>query len=217
MRVIVADDSAVVREGVTRILTAGGADVVGQARTADELLELVDRHAPDLAVVDICMPPSGGAGLDAADRIRERYGDDVGVLMLSQYLEPAYALRLLERGSAKVGYLLKDRVAEADELVDAARRIVRGGSAIDGEVVAEMARSRRNRDRLGQLSERERTILAAMAEGRSNRSIAEREHLAVKTVESAIAAIFTKLGLEPATEDNRRVLAVLTYLEGTAS
>lgn len=209
-----ADDSAVVRAGVTRILTSAGFDVVGQARAADELLELVDREQPDLAVVDIRMPPSENAGLYAVERIRERYGDAVAILVLSQYLEPAYALRLLGNGVRGVGYLLKDRVAEAGELVDAALRVADGGSAIDPDVVAELVRGQGTRQRFAQLTPRERAVLAGMAEGRSNKSIAERAHLSVKTIESAIAMIFAKLGLEPAPADNRRVLAVLAYLEG---
>lgn len=211
--VIVADDSAVVREGVTRILSSGGFEVTGQARSADELLEMVAQDPPDLAVIDIRMPPSHNAGLLAAERIRERYGREVRVLVLSQYLEPDYALRLLGGGVDGVGYLLKDRIAEASELIDGARRVVEGGSAIDPDVVAELVRNARGSDRLSRLAPRERSVLAAMAEGRSNRSIAERLHLAVKTVEGVTAAIFDKLDLQQKPDDNRRVLAVLAYLD----
>lgn len=211
--VIVADDSAVVREGVTRILTSGGFEVAGQARSADELLDLVAREPPALVVVDIRMPPAQNAGLLAAERIRERYGRQVGVLVLSQYLEPAYALRLLGAGVDGVGYLLKDRVAESRELIDGARRVVAGGSAIDPDVVAELVRNTRGADRLARLAPRERAVLAAMAEGRSNRSIAERLHLSVKTVEGLSAGLFDKLELQPRPDDNRRVLAVLAYLD----
>lgn len=212
---IVADDSAVVREGVVRILTANGFDVVAQARAADELLELVASERPDLVVVDIRMPPTENSGLLAAERIREQYAGAVRVLVLSQYLEPAYALRLLGGGVEGVGYLLKDRVAEVGELVDAARRVAAGGSAIDPEVVGELVRGTGNAQRAARLTTREVAVLAAMAEGRTNRSIAERLHVSVKTIESVTAAIFDKLDLERGPGDNRRVLAVLAYLDRT--
>jgi DNA-binding NarL/FixJ family response regulator len=212
--VIVADDSAVIREGVVRILGAGGADVVAQARTADELLTLVDEHVPDLAIVDIRMPPSDTAGLRAAVRIRDVYRGRVGVLVLSQFLEPEYAMQLLADGSGGIGYLLKDRVAAANELIDAARRVAAGGSAIDPAVVDEIVRGRLTQQRLAVLTPREREVLSLLAEGRSNRSIADRLALAVKTVEAQVATIFSKLGLEEHPDDNRRVLAVLAYLNG---
>lgn len=213
MRVIVADDSAVIRAGVARILGDGGFDVVGEATTADEALVCVEEHRPDLAVLDIRMPPSGNAGLQAAEKIRDRYGGSTAVLVLSQYLEPDYALRLIGPGAGGVGYLLKESVAVADELVDAARRVASGGSAIDPAVVEEFVRAQRREDRLSELSSRERSVLALVAEGRSNRSIADRLLISIKTVEGAIAAAFMKLGLEPDPGDNRRVLAVLAYLE----
>ncbi len=211
---IVADDSAVIREGVVRILGAGGADVVAQARTADELLTLVDEHVPDLAIVDIRMPPSDTAGLRAAVRIRDGYRGRVGVLVLSQFLEPEYAMQLLADGSGGIGYLLKDRVAAANELIEAARRVAAGGSAIDPAVVDEIVRGRLTQQRLAVLTPREREVLSLLAEGRSNRSIADRLALAVKTVEAQVATIFSKLGLEEHPDDNRRVLAVLAYLDG---
>lgn len=214
VRVIVADDSAVIREGVVRILGTGGADVVAQARTADELLALVDEHVPDLAIVDIRMPPSDTAGLRAAVRIRDGYRGTVGVLVLSQFLEPEYAMQLLADGSGGIGYLLKDRVGVANELIDAARRVAAGGSAIDPAVVDEIVRGRLTQQRLAVLTPREREVLSLLAEGRSNRSIAERLALAVKTVEAQVATIFSKLGLEEHPDDNRRVLAVLAYLDG---
>ena len=214
MRVIVADDSAVIREGVVRILGAGGADVVGQARTAEELLSLVSELAPDLAVIDIRMPPSDTAGLRAAVRIRDEYRGRIGVLMLSQFLEPSYALTLLADGAGGVGYLLKDRIADANELLDAARRVAGGGSAIDPAVIDEVVRSRATQERLAVLTAREREVLELIAEGRSNRSIGERLAISVKTVEAQVATIFSKLGLEADPDDNRRVLAVLVYLEG---
>lgn len=212
MRVIVADDSAVIRAGVARILGDGGLDVVGEAATADEALMCVEKHRSDLAVLDIRMPPSGNAGLLAAEKIRDRYGGSTAVLVLSQYLEPEYALRLLGPGAGGVGYLLNESVAVADELVDAARRVAAGGSAID-PAVDELVRAQRREDRLSALSSREYSVLALVAEGRSNRSIADRLMVSIKTVEGAIAAAFMKLGLEPDPGDNRRVLAVLAYLE----
>ena len=216
MRVVVADDSAVIRAGVGRILSEAGMEVIGQAQDADELVELVDRLRPDLAVVDIRMPPGGNAGLSAAEEIRRRHGEAVRVLVLSQYLEPEYALRLLRPGVGGTGYLLKDRVSSVGELADAARRVAMGGSAIDPAVVAELVRGRSQQDRLAALTTREREILALMAEGRSNRSIAEQQHISPKTVEGTIAIIFSKLGLEPSGDDNRRVLAVLAFLEPRA-
>jgi DNA-binding NarL/FixJ family response regulator len=214
MRVIVADDSAVIREGVTRILSGGGMEIIGQARTADELLDLAHRLRPDLAVVDIRMPPAGNAGLLAAVRIRGDFGREVRVLVLSQFLEPEYALTLLADGTGGVGYLLKDRIGDGDELLSAARRVAEGGSAIDPAVVDEVVRGRTSERRLSALTAREREVLSLVAEGRSNRSVAERLRLSVKTVEGQVATIFSKLGLEPGPDDNRRVLAVLAYLEG---
>ena len=214
MRVIVADDSAVIREGVVRILLAGGAEVVGQARSADELLDLVDRLRPDLAVVDIRMPPAGNAGLQAAVRIRDEHGGRIGVLVLSQFLEPEYAMSLLAGGTGGVGYLLKDRIGDADELLGSAQRVASGGSAIDPAVVDEIVRSRAGQDRLTDLTPRELEVLELVAQGRSNRSVAERLGTSVKTVESQVATVFSKLGLEDGPDDNRRVLAVLAYLEG---
>jgi DNA-binding NarL/FixJ family response regulator len=213
VRVIVADDSAVIRAGVARILEDGGLSVVAEAATADEALESVEEHRPDLAVLDIRMPPSGNAGLLAAESIRDRYHGSTAVLVLSQYLEPEYAIRLLGPGAGGVGYLLKESVADAEELVDAARRVASGGSAIDPAVVEELVRTQRRPDPLSTLTSRERSVLALVAEGRSNRSTAERLSVSVKTVEGAIAAAFMKLGLDPDPNSNRRVLAVLAYLE----
>jgi DNA-binding NarL/FixJ family response regulator len=217
MRVIVADDSTLIRQGVVRILGQAGMDVVAEARNADELLQLVEQHGPDLAVVDIRMPPGGNAGLAAAEQIRDRHAGRTAVLVLSQYLEPDYAMRLLGSGLGGVGYLLKDRVAEAGELVEAAQRVAAGGSAVDPAVVGELVRARRREDRLGRLSPRERLVLGLLAEGRSNRSIADRLALSVKTVEGAIADILSKLELEPDPDLNRRVLAVLDYLDAHAT
>jgi DNA-binding NarL/FixJ family response regulator len=186
---------------------------VAEARTADELLTAVAEHRPDLAVVDIRMPPHGNAGLHAAEQIRDTYQGEVHILVLSQYLEPDYALRLLGAGVGGVGYLLKDRIAESDQLLEAAERVCRGGSAVDPAVVGELVRARRREDRLTRLTDRERSVLALVAEGRSNRSIADRLVLSIKTVEGAIAAVFSKLDLEAGPDDNRRVLAVLAHLE----
>ena len=215
-RAIVADDSVVIRQGVTRILTDGGFDVVAEARDATELLEAVAAAPlmPHLAVVDIRMPPGGNAGLDAAIAIRERH-HTVGVLVLSQFLEPEYALRLLGAGVDRVGYLLKDRLGEAAELLDAARRVASGGSAIDPAVIGELVRARRRDDRLTRLTERENQALRLLAEGHSNRAIAERLHITTKTLEGMSGTIFAKLGLEDDPDVNRRVLAVLAYLDGS--
>lgn len=214
MRVIVADDSALIREGVVRILIAGGATIAGQARTADELLALVEELVPDLAIIDIRMPPSDTAGLQAAVRIRDAHRGSVGVLVLSQFLEPEYAMLLLAGGSGGVGYLLKDRVADATELLSAARRVAAGGSAIDPAVVDEIVRARLTQERLAVLTPREREVLGLIAEGRTNRSVADRLVISVKTVEALVATILAKLGLEEHPDDNRRVLAVLAYLDG---
>jgi DNA-binding NarL/FixJ family response regulator len=213
LRAIVADDSVVIREGVARILTEGGFRVTAHARDATELLAAVEADPPHLAVVDIRMPPGGTAGLEAAVTIRERF-PTVGVLVLSQFLEPDYALRLLGAGVDRSGYLLKDRLGEAAELLDAARRVASGGSAVDPAVIAELVRARRRDDRVMQLTERERQALALIAEGRSNRSIAERLGITTKTLEGMSGTIFAKLGLEDDPDINRRVLAVLLYLDG---
>jgi DNA-binding NarL/FixJ family response regulator len=214
LRILVADDSVVIRQGVVRILQEAGMTVVGEARSADELLALVAAQAPDVAVVDIRMPPGGNAGLIAALDIRARHGERTRVLVLSQYLEPEYALRLLGGGAGGVGYLLKDRLSEPHDLTDAVRRVAEGGSAIDPSVVDELVRARRGHDRVSRLTDREREILGLVAEGRSNRSIAERLDLSPKTVEGAIGVIFSKLSLEEDGRDNRRVLAVLAFLDG---
>ncbi len=214
IRAVVADDSAVIRSGVIRILEDAGIRVIREARTADELMSAVAEEAPDLAVVDIRMPPGGNAGLTAALDIRKQYGERVRVLVLSQYLEPEYALRLLGAGAGGVGYLLKDRLAEASELADAARRVAAGGSAVDPSVVDELVRARSATDRLSRLTPREQEILELVAQGRSNRSIGDDLGVTPRTVEGAITVIFSKLGLEEDARDNRRVLAVLAYLDG---
>lgn len=215
LRAIVADDSVVIRQGVARILGEGGFRIVAQCSDANELMDAVAAEQPHLAVVDIRMPPGGNAGLTAAITIRERHRT-VGVLVLSQYLEPDYALRLLGAGVDRVGYLLKDRLGSADELLDAAHRVAGGGSAVDPAVVQELVKARRRDDAIGRLTEREREALGLIAEGRSNRSIAERLGITTKTLEGMSGTIFSKLGLEEDPDVNRRVLAVLLYLNGAA-
>jgi len=213
LRAIVADDSVVIRQGVARILAEGGFRVTAEARDASELLDAVATEPPHLAVVDIRMPPGGNAGLAAAITIRERF-PTVGVLVLSQFLEPEYALRLLGAGVDRVGYLLKDRLGEAAELLDAAHRVAAGGSAVDPAVISELVRARRRDDRLTRLTDREREALGLIAEGHSNRAIAERLTITTKTLEGMSGTIFGKLGLEDDPDVNRRVLAVLLYLDG---
>jgi DNA-binding NarL/FixJ family response regulator len=215
MRVVIADDSLLVREGIARLLDEAGFDVVGQAGDADELLALVEATHPDVALIDIRMPPTfTDEGIRALGSIRERHGDAIGVLVLSHHTEPAFALRLLEEGARGTGYLLKDRVANLEDLADAVRRVARGGTVVDPAVVAPLVRARRAApDPLAELTEREREVLGLMAEGRSNQAIADRIFVTGKTVEAHIASIFSKLGLLPAPDDHRRVLAVLTFLE----
>jgi DNA-binding NarL/FixJ family response regulator len=205
IRVVLADDSVLLREGLARLLAEAGFEVVGQCGTAEALLELVRETRPDLAVVDIRMPPTHTQeGLVAADAIRLEHGGRVGVLVLSQYVETEFALRLVTEGAGGVGYLLKDRVADVADFADALRRVARGGSVIDPEVVTLLVNRRRAR---GPLDE-----LALMAEGRSNGAICDRLFVTPKTVEAHIASIFSKLELAPAPDDHRRVLAVLAYL-----
>jgi len=211
--VALGDDSALLREGVARLLEDEGFDVVGQAGDADGLLALVARHRPDVAVVDIRMPPADGGGMTATTRIREETAGATAVLVLSQYLEPELALRLLGDGTGGVGYLLKDRVADATEFTDAVRRVAAGGTVIDPSIVSRLMDRRRHADPVETLSEREREVLELMAEGRSNKAIAARLFLSEKTVEAYIGSLFGKLALEPADENHRRVLAVLAYLQ----
>jgi DNA-binding NarL/FixJ family response regulator len=199
------------REGLARVLAENGFVVAGQASDADGLHAAVERETPDVVVTDIRMPPtSTSEGLLAAQRIRAEH-PAVGVLVLSQYVETRQAVKLLQNAPQRVGYLLKDRVSDIAEFTDAVRRIARGGSVIDPEVVAQLLRRREDRA-LADLTSRERDILGLMAQGRSNRAIGERLFLSPKTVETHIGAIFAKLGLLPAADDHRRVLAVITYL-----
>ncbi|MGW6929403.1 response regulator transcription factor [Lentzea sp. NPDC054927] len=212
MRVALADDAALFREGVARLLTDAGFEVVAKAGDAAELLALVRADPPDVVVVDIRMPPGFATeGLDAAQEIRRTH-PDIGVLVLSAHVEPHYALRLLDSDARGTGYLLKDRVVDAAELADAVRRVAAGGLVIDPGVVATLVGRRRVDDPLESLSQREREVLAVMAEGRSNQAICERLFLSPKTVEAYVRSVFTKLGLQQGPDDNRRVLAVLAYL-----
>jgi len=209
---VLADDSVLMREGVARLLAEGGFEVVGQAADATHLLRLVAELAPDVAIVDIRMPPDGDGGLRAAGAIRAGH-PRVGVLVLSQYARPAYAFELLNESAQGVGYLLKDRVSDVGELADAVRRVGAGGTVLDPEVVALLVGRRRGGDDpVEALSEREREVLALMAEGRSNRAIAERLFITDRTVEKHVNSIFDKLLLPPSPDDHRRVLAVLAYL-----
>jgi DNA-binding NarL/FixJ family response regulator len=216
LRLVVADDSLLVREGVVRILIDAGFDVLAQVGDAEALLQATRDHHPDVVVVDIRMPPTHtDEGLRAAEAIRAEHGTSVGILVLSQYVEPTFAFRLVSDGAGGVGYLLKDRVEDPDDFADAIRRIAKGGSVIDPEVVALLVGRRQKRVPLDDLTEREREVLALIAEGRSNQAICDRLFLAPKTVEAHIANIFSKLELLPASDDNRRVLAVLAHLRGS--
>lgn len=211
-RIAVADDSVLLREGVVRVLISNGFDVIAEAGDAEILLASIAKDQPDVVVLDIRMPPTHtDEGIRAAQEIRMRY-EDVGVLVLSQYLETAYALRLLDESATRVGYLLKDRVANVEQFVDAIRRVAAGESVVDPEIVSKLMSRRRERDPLEELSKREREVLELMAEGRSNQAIAERLVLSAKTVETHVRGIFTKLGILEDATDNRRVRAVLTFL-----
>jgi DNA-binding NarL/FixJ family response regulator len=215
LRVVLADDSILLREGIARLLVEAGFEVVAQAGNADQLLAAIREHQPDVAIVDIRMPPTQtDEGLRAAESIRAEHGRKVGILVLSQFVEAAFALRLVAGGAGGVGYLLKDRVNDLDDFAEAVRRIAKGGSVIDPEVVAQLVGRRPARVPLDDLTEREREVLSLMAEGRSNLAISDALFLAPKTVEAHIANIFSKLELLPAPDDHRRVLAVLAHLRG---
>jgi len=212
VRLIVADDSLLFRAGLVRLLSEQKFEVLAQADNAEDLVRRVGGLRPDAALVDIRMPPTfTDEGLRAALEIGARY-PGVGVVVLSQYVESGYAMRLLEQGSAGRGYLLKDRVGDLDGFADAIRRVGDGGSVVDPEVVAALVGRRRPAGPLDELTERERECLALMAEGRSNTGICERVHLSPRTVESHVRTIFRKLDLDETHDDHRRVLAVLAYL-----
>ena len=212
LSVVLADDSVLLREGVARLLSESGFDVVAQSGNGEDLLRHVGMHKPDVAVVDIRMPPTHtDEGLRAAREIRERF-PETGVLVLSQYVESGYALDLLADSAEGVGYLLKDRVADLEEFASAVRRVAEGGSALDPAVVSELVGRRRVDDPLEQLTPREREVLGLMAEGRSNQAIADRLYVTLRAVEKHVTSLFSKLDLPASTDDHRRVLAVLLYL-----
>ncbi|MEO8328793.1 MAG: response regulator transcription factor [Candidatus Nanopelagicales bacterium] len=215
MRVVVVEDNALLRSGVIELLTQGGLTVVGQASDCTDLSQLVDDLAPDVVVLDIRMPPSYSVeGLVAAESLRAQHGRRIGILLLSHHVEVGHALDLLDGGVEGIGYLLKDRVLDPGELVDAIRRVGEGGTAIDPLVIQHLLKRRRADERLAALTERESDVLAQMAQGRSNKAIATQLHLSGKTVESHTGHIFAKLGLGDSPDEHRRVLAVLTFLRG---
>jgi DNA-binding NarL/FixJ family response regulator len=212
VRVIVADDSVLLREGVTRLLEEAGFEVVGHAADHDELMRKTRAHKPDVAIIDIRMPPTHtDEGLQAARAIREEM-PHTRVVVLSAYVEEAYALELLGEDAAGVGYLLKDRVLDGPRFAEAVRRVAEGGSALDPEVVSQMLARRRVHHPLQELTSREHEVLGLMAEGRSNQAIADALVISGRAVEKHVTSIFTKLNLPPAPEDHRRVLAVLAFL-----
>jgi DNA-binding NarL/FixJ family response regulator len=217
LRVVVADDSLLLREGIVRILERAGHEVVGQAGNGTELLAVVEATTPDVAIVDIRMPPTHtDEGLQVVRAIRAGRGPAIGLLVLSQYLEPGFAHELITDIGPGSGYLLKERVADPNVFADAVRRVATGQVVIDPDIVARLLRPA-VRDELADLTEREREVLALLAEGRTNQAIGDSLHIATKTVETHVNAIFSKLGLEPTEDDNRRVLAVLTYLRAGAA
>jgi DNA-binding NarL/FixJ family response regulator len=212
LRVVVAEDSVLLREGIVRLLTEVGIEVAAQAGDGEELLRKVRAHKPDVAITDIRMPPSHtDEGLRAAHAIRSEL-PGVGVLVLSQYVEEGYAMELLADNAAGIGYLLKDRVADVDAFLDAVRRVAGGGSALDPEVVSQLLGRRRRDDPLEDLSPRERDVLARIAEGHSNRAIAQELVVTERAVEKHVTSIFSKLDLPSSGQEHRRVLAVLAYL-----
>jgi len=211
LRLTIVDDSTLFREGLVRVARDLGFDVVAQVGDTQSLMELMRADPPDVAVLDIRMPPTYTTeGLAAAREMRETM-PSVGVLVLSQYVDTHHVMELISSGG-RIGYLLKDHVGDIAEFGDAVRRIAAGGSVIDPDVVAEMVGRRRNREAIEELTEREREVLHLMAQGRTNSAIGARLHLSPKTIEAHVRSIFMKLQLEPAEDDHRRILAVLTYL-----
>jgi DNA-binding NarL/FixJ family response regulator len=214
MRVVIAEDSVLLREGLARLLIEAECEIVAQVDNASDLRAAVRREKPDVAIVDIRMPPTQtDEGAQAAEEIRAEQ-PEVGILLLSQVVEPRHALKLFSESPEGFGYLLKDRVLEIDDFVEAVRRVARGGTAMDPEVVGQLLGRRRQGSRLDELTPREREVLALMAEGRSNQGICAKLFLSPKTIETHVASIFLKLGLQQAPDDHRRVLAVLAYLAG---
>ena len=215
MKVALADDSALFRKGLAVLLGASGVEVTTGVASGADLLQAVAVDLPDAVVLDLRMPPSfTDEGLVTAERLRARY-PTLGILVLSTYAEVAYAARLLQTGTRHVGYLLKDRVEDSDALLDALRRVVAGESVVDPDIVRRLMGRQRITQTVDQLTAREREVLQLMAEGRSNAAIGKELYLSAKTVETHIAQVFAKLGLPQSSDDNRRVLAVLTYLRGT--
>ena len=213
MRIVIAEDSVLLRAGLTRLLADAGEEVVATVDNADDLLAVVERHQPDLCVVDVRMPPTHtDDGLRAALQIRARW-PAIGILVLSQYVEKTYATDLLSSDTSGLGYLLKDRIADVTEFLTAVRRVGDGGTALDPEVVAQLLARTRRRDPLDRLSPREREVLGLMAEGRSNGAIARELVVSDGAVEKHVSNILTKLDLPPTEHDHRRVLAVLRWLE----
>jgi len=213
VRVVLAEDSVLLREGTARLLEDQGFEVAAQSGTAEDLLRHVGMHKPDVAIVDIRMPPTQtDEGLRAAKEIRERW-PETGVLVLSQYVEPGYAMELLGENAEGVGYLLKDRVSDVEEFTAAVRRVAEGGSALDPAVVSQLVGRRRRDDPLEELTPREREVLELMAEGRSNQAIADHMVITLRAVEKHVTSIFSKLRLSSTDQDHRRVLAVLTFLK----
>ncbi|MEV0273656.1 response regulator transcription factor [Hamadaea sp. NPDC050747] len=212
MRVVIGEDSVLLREGLVRLLTASGIEVAATAGDAESFLKAVGEHRPDVVVLDVRMPPSfTDEGLRAALVLRRQF-PEIAVLVLSQYVEERYATELLSGPPSKVGYLLKDRIADVADFLDALRRVAGGGTALDPEVVAQLL-VRRHRDPMERLTPREREVLALMAEGRSNSAIAAALFVSDSAIEKHVNSIFTKLDLQPADGDHRRVLAVLRFLE----
>jgi DNA-binding NarL/FixJ family response regulator len=212
MRVTVADDAVLFREGLTRVLASMGFEILGVADDVAGCLRLVEREPPDVAILDLRMPPGHGTeGIEAAQQISSRW-PSVGLLVLSQYVETHYALQLMTEFDGGVGYLLKDRVSDLEAFASDVRRVATGATVIDAELVAGLVARRREHDPLESLSEREREVLSLMARGMSNTALAEAMHLSPKTIESYVSSIFTKLGLSPDSREHRRVLAVLTFL-----
>jgi len=214
MRVMIAEDNVLLREGLVRLLTESGIEVAGTSGNADKLLVLVDDDPPDVAIVDIRLPPTfTDEGMKAALKIRAGH-PDVGVLVLSQYVEVGLAMQLLGDSAAGAGYLLKDRVSNVKDFMDAVGRVADGGSAIDPTIVSALISKQRKRDPLDRLTPREREVLALMAEGRSNQGIADQFVITLRAVEKYVSSIFGKLDLPTTGSDSKRVLAVLLYLRG---
>ncbi len=214
MRVVIADDNVLLREGLARLLEDAGFEVAGQAGDAEDFLRKVRAHKPEVAVTDIRMPPTQtDEGLRAAQEIRSEL-PGIGVLVLSQFVDQAYAMQLLGGSAEGVGYLLKDRVADVENFTEAVRRVAEGGSVLDPQVVAQLLGGRGGDEPLGRLTPREREVLGLMAQGRSNQAIARDLVVTERAIEKHVTSIFSKLGLSAAEDGHRRVLAVLTYLDG---